>query len=54
MKRLAALAAALLLAACGQTGPLRLPEPQPATPAAAPPGVPAETPADQPKTPPAP
>ncbi|MES2683309.1 MAG: lipoprotein [Pseudomonadota bacterium] len=48
MKTLPALAIALLLSACGQTGPLRLPEPQP-TPANA-----ADASADQPKTSPAP
>jgi len=41
---------ALLLAACGQTGPLRLPEPK-APPAAEPGAAPAE---EAPKTPPSP
>ncbi len=48
MKTLPALALALLLAACGQTGPLRLPEPKPA------PAAPAEAKAEQPKTSPTP
>lgn len=48
MKTLPALAIALLLTACGQTGPLRLPEPKPAA------ATPADAKADQPKTSPAP
>ena len=48
MKTLPALAIALLLTACGQTGPLRLPEPKPASTAAA------DVEAEQPKTAPAP
>ncbi|MDO9453031.1 MAG: lipoprotein [Stagnimonas sp.] len=53
MKTLPALAAALLLAACGQTGPLRLPEPKKAASADAPAPA-AEDAAEQPKTPPSP
>ncbi|MES2886103.1 MAG: lipoprotein [Pseudomonadota bacterium] len=48
MKTLPALALALLLAACGQTGPLRLPEPKPA------PATPADAKAEQPNIAPAP
>lgn len=48
MKTTLALATALLLAACGQTGPLRLPEPKPA------PATPADAKAEQPKTTPTP
>lgn len=52
MKTLLALAAALLLAACGQTGPLRLPEHK-TVPVDAPAPV-ANDAAEQPKTPPSP
>ena len=50
MKTLPALAIALLLAACGQTGPLRLPEPKPAPAAAEPPAAPSTDEAAKPKT----
>lgn len=43
MKTLPALALALLLAACGQTGPLRLPETKPAPSTTAEPAVPGNT-----------
>lgn len=49
MKTFVALTALLILAACGQTGPLRLPEPKPA--AAEPAAVPAS---DAEKTKPSP
>ena len=50
MKTLPALAAALTLAACGQTGPLRLPEPKPAASPAVTPEASSEAAADKPKT----